>query len=160
MTGRRFPLWTALGVVLVVALVIGSGVLAPPRPTAAQRAAAIESVMRCPSCEDLSVAQSTAPTAVAVRATVTQLIAEGQDRPADRDYLVDRYGASIVLDPPASGWSLLVWLLPLLAGLAGVTALAVVFVRRRRRPPETPGPADRRAPSPVTRRRPRSAGSS
>jgi cytochrome c-type biogenesis protein CcmH len=130
-TGRRFPLWTTLGVVLIVALVLGS-VLSSSPPGPAQRAAAIESVVRCPSCEELSVAQSTAPTAVAVRAAVTQLIAEGRTDQQIRDYLVDRYGASIVLDPPASGWSLLVWLLPLLAGLASAGVLAVVFVRRRR----------------------------
>ena len=116
MSRRRFPLWTLLGVVLVVALVVGSGVLSSSPPTAAQRAAAIESVIRCPSCEDLSVAQSSAPTAVAVRATVAQLIAEGRTDEQIEDYLVARYGASIVLDPPASGWSLLVWLLPLAGG--------------------------------------------
>jgi cytochrome c-type biogenesis protein CcmH/NrfF len=56
MKGRRFPLWTAFGVVLVVALIAGSGVLSQQPPTAAQRAVAIESALRCPSCEDLSVA--------------------------------------------------------------------------------------------------------
>ena len=112
MTARRFPLWTLLGVVLVVALVVGSGVLSSSPPTAAQRAYAIESSIRCPSCEDLSVAESSASTAVTVRATVTQLIAEGRTDQQIESYLVDRYGSSIVLDPPASGWSLLVWLLP------------------------------------------------
>ena len=38
MSSRRFPLWTALGVVLVVALIVGSGVLSSSPPTAAQRA--------------------------------------------------------------------------------------------------------------------------
>ena len=131
MTGRRFPLWSGLGAVLVVALLVGSGVFRSAPPTPAQRAAAIESVVRCPTCEDLSVAQSTAPTAVAVRAAVGQLVAEGRSDQQIRAYLVDRYGSSIVLDPPASGWSLTVWLLPLLAGVAAAVALAVVLVRRR-----------------------------
>jgi len=104
----RFGLWTLLGAVLVVALVLGSGILSSSPPTAAQRAAAIESVVRCPTCEDLSVAQSTAPTAVAVRAAVTQQIAEGRSDQQVEAYLVDRYGSAIVLDPPARGWSLLV----------------------------------------------------
>src|ERR1700722_11367385 len=122
-TARRFPLWTALAVVLVVALVVGSGVLSSSPPTAAQRATAIESSLRCPSCEDLSVAQSSASTAVTVRATVTQLIAEGRTDQQIESYLVDRYGSSIVLDPPARGWSLLVWLLPLVGGLVALGAL-------------------------------------
>ncbi len=132
MTRRRFPLWSALGVVLIVALVLGSGVLTSSTPTPAQRALSIESVVRCPTCEDLSVAQSTAPTAVAVRGAITQLIAEGRTDQQIQEYLTTRYGSSIVLDPPASGWSLVVWLLPLLAGLVATTALVVVLVRRRR----------------------------
>jgi cytochrome c-type biogenesis protein CcmH len=128
---RRFPLWTLLGVVLVVALVIGSGVFRSGAPTPAQRAYAIESVVRCPSCEDLSVADSTAQTAVTVRAAVVRQLAQGRTNQQIEDYLVARYGSSIVLDPPASGWSLLVWLLPILAGLVAVTALVVVLVRRR-----------------------------
>jgi cytochrome c-type biogenesis protein CcmH len=130
-TSRRFPLWTALGVVLVVALVIGSGVLRSGPPTPTQRAYAIESVLRCPSCEDLSVAQSSASTAVTVRATVAQQIVAGRSDQQIEDYLVARYGSSIVLDPPARGWSLLVWLLPVLGGGVAVVALVVVLLRRR-----------------------------
>ena len=133
MTRRHLPLWTLLGVVLVVALLAGSGVFSSTPPTAAQRAAAIESVVRCPSCEDLSVAVSSAPTAVTVRATVAHLIAEGQSDQQIKDYLVARYGSAIVLDPPASGWSVLVWVLPVVVGAAGVVGLTVVLVRRRRR---------------------------
>ena len=131
MSRRRFPLWTLLGVVLVAALVVGSGVLDSSPPTATQRAHDIESVIRCPSCEDLSVADSTAQTAVTVRATVRELVAEGRTDQQIEDYLVARYGSSIVLDPPASGWTLLVWLLPVAGGLVAVTALVAVLVRRR-----------------------------
>lgn len=132
MSRRRFPVWTLIGVVLVVALIAGSGVLSSTPPTAAQRAASIESVIRCPSCEDLSVASSSAPTAVAVRATVRQQVGEGRTDAQIEQYLEARYGSTIVLDPPASGWSLLVWLLPLACGLLAVVALTVVLVRRRR----------------------------
>ena len=116
MRSRRFPLWTLLGVVLVVALLVGSGVFSSTPPTNAQRAASIESVIRCPSCEDLSVAASSAPTAVTVRATVRQLVDHGLTDRQIEDYLVARYGSAIVLDPPASGWSSLVWVLPIVGG--------------------------------------------
>ena len=55
---------------------------------------------------------SSAPTAVTVRATVRRLIDQGQSDQQIKDYLVARYGSAIVLDPPASGWSALVWVLP------------------------------------------------
>ncbi len=131
MRTKRFPLWTLLAAVLVVALVAGSGILSSGPPTEAQRAHAIESVLRCPSCEDLSVADSTAQTAVAVRATVDHLLSEGRTDQQIEAYLEARYGSSIVLDPPARGWPLLVWLLPLAAGLAAAAALGRLFLRRR-----------------------------
>ncbi len=131
MTMRRFPLWTLFGVVLAVALIIGSGVLSSAPPTVTQRAYAIDTVVRCPSCEDLSVAQSSAPTAIAVRDAVVQLISQGRTDQQIKAYLMDRYGSSIVLDPPASGWSLMVWLLPLAGGLAAVAMLVTVLIRRR-----------------------------
>jgi cytochrome c-type biogenesis protein CcmH len=132
MSRRAFPIWTLLGVVLVVALVVGSGVFSSTPPTAAQRAAAIESGLRCPSCEDLSVADSSAPTAATVRNAVRQMVGEGRTDQQIDDYLVARYGASIVLDPPASGWTLLVWLLPLLGGVVIVVVVVTLLVRRRR----------------------------
>ena len=133
MRSRRFPLWTLLGVVLVVALLIGSGVFSSAPVTNAERAASIESVIRCPSCEDLSVADSSAPTAVTVRATVRQLVAHGLTDSQIEEYLVARYGSTIVLDPPASGWSSLVWVLPVAGGVIAVAVLVVVLVRRRQR---------------------------
>lgn len=121
-----------LAAVLVAALAAGSGLFSSSPPTMAQRAGAIESVLRCPSCEDLSVADSTAPTAVAVRATVRQLLDRGWSDARIESYLVARYGATIVLDPPARGWTALVWVLPPAAGAAAVVAVGVVLARRRR----------------------------
>ncbi len=132
MTRRHFPLWTLLGVALVVALLAGSGAFSSTPPTPAQRAVAIESIIRCPSCEDLNVAVSSAPTAATVRQTVAHLVAEGRSDQQIEDYLVARYGSAIVLDPPTSGWSALVWVLPLAVGAVAVAGLVVVLVRRRR----------------------------
>jgi cytochrome c-type biogenesis protein CcmH len=133
MSRRHFPVWTLLAVILVVALLAGSGVFSSSPPTTAQRAASIEAIIRCPSCEDLSVAVSSAPTAVTVRATVTHLVDQGQSDQQIEDYLVARYGSAIVLDPPTSGWSILVWILPLIAGVGAAVVLVAVLVRRRNR---------------------------
>ncbi|MBV8463383.1 MAG: cytochrome c-type biogenesis protein CcmH, partial [Acidimicrobiales bacterium] len=131
--GRGFPWWTCFGVVVVVALVVGSGVLRSSPPSPAARAAAIEAQLRCPSCEDLSVAQSSAPTAVAVRAAIRHQMAEGRSDAQIESYLVSRYGSGIELAPPAHGWSLLVWLVPAVAGVVALGAVVVLFVRRERR---------------------------
>jgi len=126
-----------------VALVIGSGVLNSAPLTPAQRAVGIETGIKCPSCEDLSVANSSAQTAVIVRNTVRQLIGEGKSDQQIQAYLVSRYGAAIVLVPPATGWSLLVWVLPLGGGALAIAILAIVLVRKRRNPIEDPVDAAR-----------------
>ncbi|MGH9098257.1 MAG: cytochrome c-type biogenesis protein, partial [Acidimicrobiales bacterium] len=139
----RFPLWIVLGAVLVVALLIGSGALNSAPTTPAQRAVGIETRIKCPSCEDLSVANSSAQTAVIIRNTVGQLIGEGKSDQQIEAYLVSRYGSSIVLVPPASGWSLLVWVLPLGGGVLAIGLLAVVLVRKRRNGVVAPAEAAR-----------------
>ena len=119
-------------VVLAVALVIGSGVTSSATPDAARRAAALETQIRCPSCEDVSVAQSSAASAIAVRHEVQRLAAAGVSDHAIEQRLVAQYGPSILLSPPDSGLSSLVWLLPLVAGLVAVGGLGVFFWRRSR----------------------------
>jgi cytochrome c-type biogenesis protein CcmH len=131
--GRRPLAWGVLGVVLIVALLIGSGVFSSKPLTRAQRVEAIASGIKCPSCEDLSVADSNAQTAVTVRTAIAVQVAAGRTDQQIDDYLVARYGSAIVLTPPTSGWSLLVWVLPLVAGVVAVGGLTLFVVRRRRR---------------------------
>lgn len=119
-------------VVLAVALVIGSGVASSAAPTAAQRATALDTQIRCPSCEDVSVAQSSAASAIAVRHEVAHLASLGLSDRRIEQRLVDQYGPSILLAPPDSGLSSLVWFVPLVAGLLAVGGLGLFFWRRSR----------------------------
>jgi len=130
-TRRKLVVWIAFGVVLVAALVVGSGVFSSGTETAAQRATAIGSDLKCPSCDDLSVADSSAPTAVTARAEIRKMIAEGLTNQQIEAALVARYGTAIELLPPASGWGLLIWLLPAGGGAIALLALGVALERRR-----------------------------
>jgi cytochrome c-type biogenesis protein CcmH len=117
---------------LAAALVVGSGVTSSAAPSAAQRAAALDAQIRCPSCDDISVAQSSAASAIAVRHEVAQLTAAGVSDEVIERRLVAQYGPSILLSPPDSGLSSLVWLLPLAAGILAVSGLGTFFWRRSR----------------------------
>lgn len=130
---RRPPASFVLAlVVLAGALGVGSGVTSSRPPTAAQRAAAVEAQVRCPSCEDVSVAQSSASSAIAVRHEIARLVAQGEPDARIESQLVAQYGESILLAPPDSGLSSLVWLLPALAGTAAIVGLGTLFWRRTR----------------------------
>jgi cytochrome c-type biogenesis protein CcmH len=129
--GSRLSFVLAL-VVLGVALAIGAGVGSSSPPTDAQRAAAIEAQVRCPSCDDLSVAQSTASSALAVRHQILTEVEHGMSATGIENGLVAQYGSSILLSPPASGLSALVWYVPAVAGGLALCALVVFFWRRSR----------------------------
>lgn len=110
-----------LGVV-VAGLLLGGG-----RPT--DRAYELEQRLRCPVCKTVSIAESQSDTAVAMRATVEEQIAAGRSDEEIVAYFTDRYGEWVLMDPPTSGDTLPLWLIPVAAAAVGV-----VLVVARRRP--------------------------
>jgi len=131
---RRRPV-LGLGALLVVAgiaLFIGSGAGSGGSQTVAQRSAGLATQIRCPSCADLSVAQSSASSAVAVRHEITARVAEGQSDQQIESALVAQYGPTILLRPPVRGLTALVWVVPAVAAVVAVAALGTLFWRRTR----------------------------
>jgi cytochrome c-type biogenesis protein CcmH/NrfF len=129
----RLPLLTRIAiplVVLAVALVIGSGVLSSKPQTPAQRAAAIESVVRCPSCIDVSVKDSEETTALAVRHQIERQVAQGRSTSQIEQTLVDQYGPTILLEP--TDFFALIWIVPIVAGAGALSVIGVLFWRRSR----------------------------
>jgi cytochrome c-type biogenesis protein CcmH len=120
-----------LAIVLAVSLAIGSG-LGRGHRSAAQRAASIEAQIRCPSCEDLSVLQSSTSAAVSVRNQIAADIARGWPDGRIEQALVARYGSTILLRPPTSGLTSVVWLVPAVAGAAALLTVGLLFWRRGR----------------------------
>ena len=140
-TGYRLA-WAGLVLVVGVALAVGA-VRQSTTPSDAKRAAAIEAGLRCPSCDGVSVLDSSAATAVAIRQAVGSRIRAGEsDAQIDR-FLTGRYGTGILLRPPVGGATAWVWVLPPAGLLAGAVGIVVVLVRRR--PQKDRATADDRA---------------
>jgi cytochrome c-type biogenesis protein CcmH len=134
-------IWVVLAVVLALVLVVSASRNGPLTPAA--RAAALDAVLKCPSCDGISVADSSASTAAAVRQVVSARVRAGQSDQQIENYLVSRYGPSILLRPPTTGITALVWILPLVAAVGGAGGLGLFFWRRRR-PVEIPVTAEDR----------------
>ena len=129
---RKWWAWIALGVVVVVALAI---VVWPHgEQSAAARGHNLETQLKCPECEGLSVADSNAPTSLAIRADIKKRIRQGQNDDVIRQAYVDRYGEQILLQPQGSGISLLVWVLPVVVLVVGAFGIGFVLARNRRAP--------------------------
>lgn len=123
---RSFRLWClAFLCVLAVALLE-----APSTASTQGRIAHLESLVKCPACDDLSVAQSNATSSIAVRHDIARRVRAGQSDNTILTSLEATYGTSILLSPSTSGLGLLLWLVPLAAALA--LAVAIVRVARRR----------------------------
>jgi formate-dependent nitrite reductase complex subunit NrfF len=121
-----FRLWClAFLCVLAIALVA-----APSTASTQGRIAHLETLVKCPACDDLSVAQSNATSALAVRHDITRRVKEGQSDNKILTSLEATYGTSILLSPSTSGLGSLLWLVPVLAIVALVVA-GVRIVRRR-----------------------------
>jgi cytochrome c-type biogenesis protein CcmH len=118
---RSFRLWCLALVVLVAA---------PSAGTVQGRIAHLETLVKCPACEDISVAQSNATSAIAVRNEIAQRVRAGDSDSQILTSLESRYGTSILLSPPTSGIGALLWLAPMTALLALVVA-GVRLARRR-----------------------------
>ena len=135
MRTRRLPLWVRVAVplaVLAVALVMGSGALDSTPESSAQRAAAIEADVRCPSCDDLSVAQSNETTAIAVRHQIESMVASGASTADIDQTLVSEYGQTVLLTPPDAGGIPVLWIVPIVVLVGALGGVAVLFWRRSR----------------------------
>jgi cytochrome c-type biogenesis protein CcmH len=94
-----------------------------------QETRAIGRLLRCPVCQNLSVADSPSPLAGQMRQLIREQLADDRSRDAILAYFVARYGAQVLLDPPKSGFSQLLWWGAAAVPLGG---LLLVMLRLRR----------------------------
>jgi cytochrome c-type biogenesis protein CcmH len=117
---------------------------AAPAPAAAQineqTVHDVASQLRCVVCQSLSVADSPSETANQMRGIIRERLAAGESPEQIRAYFVEKYGDWILLSPPKSGFTLLVWVLPFV-GLGIGLVLVAVLVRRWSRAPRAAVPA-------------------
>ncbi len=86
--------------------------------------------LRCPKCQNNSIADSNAIIATDMRAKVYELMMQGQSKQQITDYMVARYGNFVTYEPPVTPATLILWIGPLLFVLIGG---GVVVLRARRR---------------------------
>jgi cytochrome c-type biogenesis protein CcmH len=93
---------------------------------------AVEADVMCVVCgEPLAVAQS--PEAVSERQYILTLIRRGETKAQIERQLVAQYGPAVLARPPASGFSLSLYVLPPALVVVGVAILVVTLPRWRAR---------------------------
>jgi cytochrome c-type biogenesis protein CcmH len=97
----------------------------------------LSSELRCPKCQNQNIADSNAPIAKDLRATLYQQLEAGASDREILDYMVARYGEFVRYRPSFSGATAVLWFAPVLLLLAGVVVLLLTL--RNRRKPEVSG---------------------
>ena len=131
------------GAAAAVVLAAAAWAATPPpagAPVDEQTVHDVASQLRCVVCQSLSVADSPSETANQMRAIIRERLAAGESPEDVRAYFVEKYGDWILLSPPKSGFTLLVWVVPFV-GLGIGLVLIVVVVRRWSRTPQTAAPS-------------------
>ncbi len=110
-------------------------------PTETDRVEQLGTRIKCPVCQGESIANSPAPMARDMMALVSDRVTEGASDSEIINELLSAYSGAVLLDPPASGATLVLWVAPLAAAAAGLS----IIVWWRRHPesdasPETDPP--------------------
>jgi cytochrome c-type biogenesis protein CcmH len=86
---------------------------------------------RCPTCTGLSVLESDAGFSVQIKEQVQDQINLGKSKAEIVDFFVNRYGAWILREPPAKGFGLWAWVVPIAVLCLGPVMLWLLVWKRR-----------------------------
>lgn len=126
-SSRSFP-WGAVSVVALAMILIG--LVATYEPPVDQ-ATEIGSLIRCPVCQGVPIADSPAPMARDMMVVLREALDEGATRQEAIDEVLGAYPGSLLLEPTLTGSTAVLWLAPLAALVVGV-GLALTVRRSRR----------------------------
>lgn len=134
---KRVPF---LGQVVFVVLLMFTGAIhaqaIEPLPFASQaqelRFQHLTASLRCPMCQNETLADSNAPIARDLRNQIFRMMQQGKSDAQIKQFLVDRYSDYVLYDPPVKPSTWLLWFGPLLILLLG-GAVVVIAIRQRSR---------------------------
>ena len=139
----------ALGLVLTVSAIgLGDTVISPALalepeerlddPDLEARARGLSAELRCVVCQNQSIDESNATLASDMRRLVRQRLTAGDSDEEVKQYLVDRYGDYVLLRPPVSQSTLILWGAPAAIVLVGAAALLLMARNRTQAVPAAP----------------------
>jgi cytochrome c-type biogenesis protein CcmH len=100
-------------------------------PALEARARALSAGLRCLVCQNQSIDDSNAPLARDLRVLVRERLKEGYSDAQVMQYVEDRYGEFVLLRPPLSWRTVVLWASPILALIVAVWMTAQAWRRRQ-----------------------------
>jgi len=119
---------------LILALLLGSGLwlLATGASVLAQEPTfdqvnEVAQQLNCPTCVGINLSDCRTQTCTQWKDQIKDLLAEGYTEQEVLDYFVTQYGVQVLQEPPKSGMTLALWVLPFIALIAGGAWLFVTL---------------------------------
>jgi cytochrome c-type biogenesis protein CcmH len=103
-----------------------------------RRTQEVGSLVRCPVCQGMSVADSPAEMAVNMKGQVRELLARGYTEEQILKYFELSYGQFVLLRPKFEGVTAAVWVIPVIALLAGIGITFFSLRKLGRKPDAAP----------------------
>jgi cytochrome c-type biogenesis protein CcmH len=119
---RALRAWAPLGVAatVLVGALLAASIVRNSSASIEQRTQEIAAGLRCPVCQNLSVADSPSGLAAEMRSSIEQRLRAGETPEQIRAFFVQRYGEWVLLEPPRRGFDLVPWLVPIAALALGL----------------------------------------
>jgi cytochrome c-type biogenesis protein CcmH len=132
----------SFAVLAIVAAIWIAAMAASARPlTLDDRVNVVGRQLQCPACQTgESVADSPSSIAASMRAVIREKLQRGESEQQVVQDFVNSYGEGIRLSPPMSGFTLLMWLAPVVMLLAGIGVVVSVARRWRAMAPAAEAP--------------------
>lgn len=111
-------------IILLAALLLLTTYFLLPTPALAQEPtyddiSEVAKNLNCPTCQGINLSDCRTLTCEQWREQIGELLAQGYSEQEVLDYFAERYGTQVLQEPPRSGFTLLLWILPVIALLAG-----------------------------------------
>ncbi len=131
--GRLWRWWALAALVAMLALAAACTPVEDVPPLE-RRVQGLNKTIMCPVCPGESIDQSQNELAAQMRDIVAEKVQQGWTDEQIRAFFVDRYGPSVLLEPPRQGFNLMAWVVPP-AAVAGAGVALYFVLRMMRRPP-------------------------
>lgn len=130
----------AVASLLAAVLFLGDAVAVDPDevledPVLEDRARDLSQILRCLVCQNQSIDDSNASLARDLRLIVRQRLVAGDSDEQVIQYIVDRYGDYVLLEPPVKGITYALWFGPVVLLLVAGGGLLIAARRRREAAP-------------------------
>lgn len=134
---------TAMAAAVLALLFVACSTAQSDVPKYDQRAQGLNKTIMCPICPGESIDQSQATISLQMREIVGEKLNDGWSDDQIRDFFVDRYGPSVLMEPPTEGFSIMAWIVPPVIVATAIAAF-LLAIRWMRQPGRHERQAERR----------------